>query len=258
MISLLDAAYPFIKEYSLHGIRISTRPDKIDGEVLDVLSRYNVTSIELGAQSMCDDVLMANDRGHTSEDVVKASKMIKDAGFELGLQMMTGLYLSTPERDRYTAEKIISLSPATVRIYPTVILEGTKLAELYKKGEYKTIPFEEEAELCADIISMFEKAGIRIIRLGLHASENVGNDAVGGYYHPAFGEICRSILFRREAEKRITEKGNYELYVSPKSASIANGQKRSNIEYFAEKGINIKVRQDNDISDEKQMRIVKI
>lgn len=247
MISLLEAAQPFIREYGLIGIRASTRPDKIDREVLDILKKYSVTAIELGAQSMRDDILAMNDRGHTSDDVRSASKLIKEYGFELGLQMMTGLYGASPEDDIYTAQELIKLSPATVRIYPTVILGGTKLADLYQSGVYKPIPFDEEAEVCAELTEMFEKSGIRIIRLGLHASENVEGQAVGGYYHPAMREICLGIRFRKAIEKQLGEKGSYVVYVSPKAVSMAVGQKKCNTEYFKKLGFDIKIKADKSI-----------
>lgn len=257
MVSLLEAAKPFLAEYGLSGIRISTRPDKIDGEVLDILERYGVTSIELGAQSMRDEVLAANDRGHSAEDVKRASYMIKERGFELGLQMMTGLYKSSPDDDRFTADEIMALAPKTVRIYPVVILGGTKLADLYQSGVYKTIPFEEEAELCAELMQKFENAGIRVIRMGLHASESVGSEAVGGYYHPAFREVCTGILFRRAMEERLTEKGSYDIYVAPRSVSAANGHKKSNVLFFENRGVKIKIRPDESISGDMEMRIAK-
>lgn len=257
MISLLEAAQPFIKEYGLIGIRVSTRPDKIDCEVLDILKKYNVTAIELGAQSMRDDILAMNDRGHTADDVRNASKLIKEYGFELGLQMMTGLYGASPEDDICTAEELIKLSPATVRIYPTVILGGTKLADLYQSGVYKPVPFDEEAELCAGLMEMFEQSGIRIIRLGLHASENVEGHAVGGYYHPAMREICLGIRFRRAIEKLLGEKGRYEVSVSPKAVSMAVGQKKCNTEYFKKQGFDIKITADKSIEKLFDIRVEK-
>lgn len=258
MISLLEAAQPFIKEYGLIGIRVSTRPDKIDCEVLDILKKYNVTAIELGAQSMRDDILAMNDRGHTADDVRNASKLIKEYGFELGLQMMTGLYGASPEDDICTAEELIKLSPATVRIYPTVILGGTKLADLYQSGVYKPVPFDEEAELCAGLMEMFEQSGIRIIRLGLHASGNVEGHAVGGYYHPAMREICLGIRFRKAIENQLGEKGRYEVSVSPKAVSMAVGQKKCNTEYFKKQGFDIKITADKSIEKLFDIRIKQI
>lgn len=240
------------------GIRISTRPDCIDGEELDFLKSYGVTAIELGAQSMFQSVLDANERGHSPEDTVRASALIKERGFSLGLQMMTGLYGASPEDDIYTAEELIKLSPATVRIYPTVILGGTKLADLYQSGVYAPVPFDEEAELCAKLMEMFEQSGIRIIRLGLHASENVEGQAVGGYYHPAMREICLGIRFRKTIEKQLGEKGRYEVFVLPKAVSMAVGQKKCNTEYFKKQGFDIKITADKSITSLFDIRIKQI
>lgn len=249
MISLLEAAYPFVKSGKVCGIRCSTRPDCIDGEILDILKSYGVTSIELGAQSMDDSVLSANGRGHTAAQVEKASAMIKEYGFELGLQMMTGLYGSSLEKDIETAKHIAEIRPDTVRIYPTVILKGTRLGELFESGAYKPYPFDTAAEICADMLEMFEQNGIRVIKLGLHASETVEADMLGGFYHPAFREICEGILFRREIERHIKEKGKYTVCTAPNAVSKAAGQKKCNLKYFSEKGISIKISADENLQN---------
>lgn len=252
MISLLEAAEPFACK--LGGIRISTRPDCIDPETLDILKKYGVTSIELGAQSMRDHVLAANDRGHTAQQVRTASQLIKERGFSLGLQMMTGLYMSSPDDDIYTAEEIISLAPDTVRIYPVVILGGTKLADLYQSGVYRTIPFDGMTELCARLLLRFEEEGIKVIRLGLHASDSVEGEAVGGYYHPAFKELCLGVIYRDIIEEKAASAGSYTVYVSPRALSMAAGQKKCNIAYFSEKGIDIRIKPDPSLK-ERQVRI---
>ncbi len=257
MVSLLKAAQPFIEKYGLIGIRISTRPDCINDEILSLLKQYGVTSIELGAQSMCDDVLAANDRGHTADDVKKASALIKSYGFELGLQMMTGLYMSSPEDEFYTAEQIIAIKPKTVRIYPVVILGGTKLADLYQSGVFKTYAFDEMAEICAKLLEMFEAAGIKVIKLGLHSSDEVQGEAVGGYYHPAFREICLGINFRKKIESLIGGEGSCKILVNPKALSMAAGQKKCNISYFAQKGISIKIVADESISDINEIKVIR-
>ena len=249
MTSLLEAAQPFVQSGRVSGIRISTRPDCIDSDVLALLKKYGVTAIELGAQSMDNEVLAANDRGHTAEDVKKASHLIREHGFELGLQMMTGLYKSTPEKDLQTAEKIAEIKPDTVRIYPVVILRGTRLGELFQSGEYVPYSFDTAAEICADMLTLFEQNGIRVIKLGLHASETVEEDMLGGFYHPAFREICEGILLRREIEKNTEHKNNYTVFVAPNAVSKAAGQKRCNIEYFSAKGIGIKIRPDGSLKN---------
>lgn len=249
MTALLEAAYPFAESGRAAGIRVSTRPDRVDGEVLGILKRFGVTAVELGAQSMDDGTLAANGRGHTAEDVRRASELIKERGFELGLQMMTGLYRSTPEKDMETARQIAALSPVTVRIYPTVILKGTRLGELFESGVYTPYPFDTAAEICADMLEMFESRGIRVIKLGLHASETVEADMLGGFYHPAFREICEGILFRREIEKRAENGKSLTVYVAPNAVSKAVGQKKRNIKYFSEMGIGVRILPDEKLKN---------
>ncbi len=241
MISLLEAAYPFVRSGKVRGIRCSTRPDCINTEILEILKSYGTTAIELGAQSMDDGVLSANRRGHTAAQVEEASSIIKKYGFELGLQMMIGLYCSTPEKDMETARRIIALAPQTARLYPTVILKNTRLGELFQSGEYVPYELDTAAELCADMLEMFEAAGVRVIKLGLHASETTEADMLGGLYHPAFREIVEGILFRREMEKQIEAKGNYTVFVPANAVSKAAGQRKCNILYFSEKGAEIKI-----------------
>ena len=255
MLELLEAAKEFLGKDGFKGIRISTRPDFIDREVLDILKSYGVTAIELGAQSMVNKVLEANNRGHSAEDVYSASRLIKEYDFELGLQMMTGLYKSSYSDEEETMKKIMEIMPDTVRIYPVVILEGTELARLYKTHEYKLVSFEEMVRLCADLIQMFEAWQIEVIKCGLHASDGVEGEMIGGYYHPAFRELCESEIYRREmywvladyfSSVDVTSQ-EVALKVNPSCISKAIGHKKSNIKYFKENyNIDIKV-----ISDEK-------
>ncbi|MGN1421292.1 MAG: elongator complex protein 3 [Eubacterium sp.] len=252
MVSLLEGAYKYVKSNEVKGIRISTRPDCIDEEILSLLKGYGVTSIELGAQSMDNGVLDANRRGHTAEDVVKASELIKAYGFELGLQMMTGLYTDTCDKSIKTAEKIIELKPDTVRIYPTVVLKGTYLAELYLSGEYKPLNADESAELCARLVPMFEKAGIRIIRLGLHSSEDIKKNMLAGGFHDSFGELVKS----RIMVNKILElpPADYQVFVNSRSLSKLKGNNKSNIYLLMERGYNIKIIIDNSL-DVDELRI---
>ena len=246
MIGLLEAAQPFIGEGKFRGIRISTRPDCINEEILALLKSYKVTAIELGVQSMSDEVLYANDRGHTSEDVQKAAKLIHQSGIELGLQMMVGLYKSNADLDTFTAMELIKLTPKAVRIYPVAILEGTKLAELYRKGEYIPMELETAVRLCADLLKLFQDADIDVIRLGLHASDLVESQLIGGLYHPAFRELCEGLLYRDIIAEKINGKSSkFTIEVSTKSVSKAIGQKKSNIEYFSKQGTNIRIKPSN-------------
>lgn len=248
MRSLLEATVPYIGKFK--GIRISTRPDCIDVEILDLLKKYKVTSIELGAQSMDDAVLKANNRGHSSADVVFASKLIKDYGFSFGLQMMTGLYESTYEKDLYTASQFIKLKPDTVRIYPTIVMKNTELERLYQSGEYVPTTLEATVDLCSKLLCMFSENNISVIRLGLHHSESLDNDMVAGAYHPAFKELCESKIMLDKAFsilKEINAEGVIELFVSPSCVSKMIGNKRCNIAKLNESGYNVKIIQSNEV-----------
>lgn len=242
MISLLEETVPYIKNGSFCGIRISTRPDAINEDVLSVLKKYGVTSIELGAQSTDDSVLLLNRRGHTRDDIIKASKLIKQKGFSLGLQMMTGLLGDTPEKSLKTAEDIISLKPDTVRIYPTIVLEGTYLADAFKSGTYTPQTVEGAVKLCGELLKMFYDNDIKVIRLGLHSGGNVEEGYIAGPYHPAFGELCESEIYLKEAIRLLQEKyplknenlcsltksKNIIIYVNDRELSKMTGQKSSN------------------------------
>lgn len=244
MIALLEAAYEYVANYKqITGIRISTRPDCIDDEILLLLKKYSVTSIELGAQSMNDDVLRMNMRGHTAEDVRKASQLIKKYAFELGLQMMTGLYGTTAQLDIETAGELVKLKPDTVRIYPTVVLSDTYLAKLYQNGNYTPFNVEESVELCAKIIPMFEENHIKVIRIGLHASEIVKQDMLAGGYHDSFGELVASGIMLR---KILSHKpGSYTVYINEKSISKLIGNKKCNLKELEKNKYNIDIRIDH-------------
>lgn len=245
MISLLDATKPFINEFK--GIRVSTRPDSVDDEKLKLLLQYGVTSIELGAQSMDNSVLELNKRGHSAQDVENASKLIKSYGFSLGLQMMTGLYGSDFETDIETAKRFIQLKPDTVRIYPTVIMNGTDLACYYQNGSFKPYTLEQSVSLCARLILMFAKANINIIRLGLHYSDSLVKNSLGDNYHPAFKELCENEIFLssflEQARELPTKKLN--VFINEKSLSKFLGQKKCNINKLNDLGYDITVNFDN-------------
>ncbi len=244
MRSLLNAVKPYINNFK--GIRISTRPDYIDEHVLNILKNYGVTTIELGAQSMDDEVLIANNRGHSSKDVVNASMLIKSNDFKLGLQMMTGLYKSTPESDLNTANEFIRLKPDCVRIYPTVIMKDTKLADLYTSGEFIPYTLEDSIDLCSRILLMFEQNNIDVIRVGLHYSQSLIDGSLGGNYHPAFKELCENKLFLNKILKSINNYKTKDIIVTVNSSSVSKliGQNKSNIRILSEMGYTVRIKRD--------------
>ena len=251
MTELLDATKGYIQKFK--GIRLSTRPDCVDNEVLEILKSYNVTSIELGAQSMDEKVLELNERGHTAKDVINASKLIREYGISLGLQMMTGLYGSDFYKDIYTADEFIKLRPDTVRIYPTVIMKDTKLDQFYLAGKFKPYSLEESVNLCSELLLKFERENIAVIRLGLHYSDSLIDNSYGDNYHPAFKELCENKIFFNktlfELEKYPDkEKKEFIVFVNSKSLSKLIGQKKCNIERLENLGYHITPAIDNSLN----------
>lgn len=255
MINLLETAHSFVQQGRADGIRISTRPDCINGDILSILKTYGVTSIELGAQSMQDSVLGANLRGHTVKDVYTASQLIKENGFSLGLQMMTGMYGQQSDYRAMavdTAKQFVSLKPDTVRIYPTVTLKGTHLEQVFLQGKYTPPSLEQTVEICAELMDIFEKAEIRIIKMGLHADTGLEGKIVAGPYHPAFRELCLSGRCLEKIKKQLTNnKGeNYIIKVNPKQLSQWKGQKNSNISALSALGYNVQIVADQSVEKE--------
>lgn len=230
---LLAAAQEGVERGVIDSIRLSTRPDAIDGAVLARLKRFGVDTVELGAQSMDDGVLRLSGRGHTAQDVRCASKMLHDAGFTLILQMMTGLPGDSGAQSIETARQIIALRPDGVRIYPTVIVRDTALCELWQRGLYREHTVEEAVRLCAKLLPMFEEAQIPVIRLGLNPTEELsGGAAVAGAYHPALGELVRSRILLEKAEallRGVRPGSRVTLGVQPRRLSQLLGQHRANV-----------------------------
>lgn len=236
----LGAAAPFIKDGSISAIRVSTRPDAVDSEILTRLERFGVKTVELGAQSMDDAVLKKSARGHTAADTRAASRLIKSRGFRLVLQMMVGLPGDTPEKDEQTARQLCALAPDAVRIYPAVVLKGTALCELWKRGEYEPLSVENAARICAGLLRIFDGAAVPVIRLGLNPSEELsGGEAVAGAYHPALGELARSRLFYENAAAALsgeqTAGKSVEITVHTSRVGTMAGHKRGNITLLRER-----------------------
>lgn len=232
---------------AIDGIRLSTRPDYITTEIIDLLNRYNVTTVELGVQSSDDGVLQKNNRGHSFGDAVRATQMLKAAGINVGHQMMLGMYGSNPVKDMKTVRDIISLKPYCVRIYPVVTLKGTALEKFYLDGSYVPYTTMQAAELAKTAVCEFRGNGIDVIRVGLHSSDELDSPGtvVAGPYHQAFGELVESLIYRDKIENSVLKDGikNCDLeFICPKGEiSKAVGHKKMNKEYFREK-YNIKLR----------------
>lgn len=241
--ALLEAAQPFLRRGGFAGIRVSTRPDCVDDAVLHDLKRYGVTTVELGVQSMRGEVLGRNARGHTPEDVHRASARVRACGLRLCHQMMTGLYGDDDAGALYTAREIIAMRPDMVRVYPALVLHGTRLETLYRDGAYTPQTLEEAVVLGARLLELFGEAGIPVIRFGLH--DEPGLDVVAGPHHPALRELCEARRMLERARRLLhgdkVPPGQAALRVHPRCVSQMAGQRRMNLKILAEQGYEVKI-----------------
>lgn len=241
----LQLVQPYIKEGRIGSIRLSTRPDYINTEILDNLKKYNVKDIELGAQSLDDEVLQFSERGHSVEDVYKASELIKSYGFNLGLQMMIGLPLDTKQKSIHTAKTIVSLGASTTRIYPTLVIEHTKLAQLYKENEYKPLTLIEAINWTKDIYKVFLNSHVKVLRVGLHPSKDIvsGEGFLAGPFHISFFELVLTEIWKERLQSLI-KPDTKEIILNPKDVNHIVGYNSANKDLLK----NIKLIQNSDIS----------
>lgn len=210
-ISLLKPAKEALDAGRIDAIRLSTRPDYIDDSILRTLKLYGVSIIELGVQSMDEKVLTLSNRGHSAHDVYRASDLIKDYDISLGLQMMVGLPGDNQYKDIKTAEEFVRIKPDMVRIYPALVIKDTYMEHMYRNGEYSPLTLESSIEICSKLYLIFEKADIKIIRIGLQPTENIhpDKDLVSGPFHPAFRELVESKILN-DMIKYIYEKYSFK------------------------------------------------
>ena len=236
---LLQMAYEYVKSGEVNSIRISTRPDYINKEILKRLKKYKVKTIELGVQSANNYILNRAERGHTFEDVIKASKLIRRYGFTLGHQMMVGLPESTRIDEINTAKALIKLKPKMVRIYPVLVVKGTKLEEEYKKGEYEPLTVVQAVETCKKLVRMFADKKIDIIRVGLQNTDEISDpkneksEIVAGPYHPAFRQLVESEMWYDSIVEKIKKLNvkvkEVEVTVNPVDSNNVIGHKKENV-----------------------------
>lgn len=241
MVSLLQLAQGYVDDGRVREIRLSTRPDYIDGEILSILSSFAVRTVELGLQSLDDGVLAATRRGHDAKTALRACRAVKSAGFSLIGQMMIGLPKATPKSEIATAETICEIGADGARVYPTVVFADTELAHMTERGEYVPLDNESAVERTKNVLSVFDGYGVPCIRVGLCASENLSDasKAIAGASHGAIGEMAMSALYLdricAELDRRKIRGGGITVYVSKGSVSKAVGQKKINKAKICEK-----------------------
>lgn len=251
MINYLQVAHTYIKSGKVQGIRISTKPDYITNSILDILEQYGVTAIELGAQSTNDKVLVKSGRGHKFDAIENAAKLIRARNIELGLQMMLGLPHDTLELSLQTAKDIVRLKADTTRIYPTIVVKGTVLEKMFKKGEYQVLSMEDAIYWSKEVLKIFNKANIKVLRVGLHPSEELelGKSLVAGPIHPSFKEMVLSVLWNDVLNENQLQKGKSIIYVAKNQLNYAIGYKGKNRNELLTKGYDIKFKADENLKD---------
>ncbi|MCW5208700.1 radical SAM protein [Desulfobulbus sp. US1] len=237
---LLGAVAPFLEQGRVQSLRLSTRPDYIDQERVDLLGRYQVSTVELGVQSMNDRVLALAKRGHCAADVDRAVPVLRQAGMEIGIQLLLGLPGDTRTTLRQTVERVIALQPDFIRIYPLLVVQHSELAEQYKRGEYTPFTLDKGVVLAAWMKQRFDQAGIRVVRMGLQAGPELESSLLAGPWHPAFGELVASRLMLRRMRKllaQVSSEGMVQVHINERDQSVFRGMKSANVKRLQQLGL---------------------
>jgi len=237
METLLGAVAPYIKRGLFQSIRVSTRPDALDKERLDLMKAYGVLTVELGAQSMDDRVLSLSNRGHTAEDTVKGVQSLREYGFRVGIQLMPGLPGDSNECFRSTITRVIDLHPDMVRLYPALVIRGTELVHWYSEGRYSPLSLEEAVEICMEGCMRLESEDIPVIRIGLMSSPTLLKEGqiVAGPWHTAFGFLVRSGIHLKKIASCLPEQGEVSqirIHAPKREANLVRGYKNQGIEWI--------------------------
>ncbi len=248
--ALLDAVQPFIRCGEVSGIRLSTRPDALDDPCAALLAARGVTLVELGAQSLDDEVLRRTERGYGSGDIVAGVGTLRRNGLKVGLQLMQGLPGDTPERSIVSCDAALSLQPDCLRLYPTVVLQGTRLAALYAAGTYRPFALAEAVSLCKRLLLAALRRGVPVIRLGVQANDalQTGSAIVAGPYHPAFRQLVEAEICFDALSRQLDAwggAGQVTIGCAPQAVSAVVGQKRGNLERLRQRygGMTVDIRQ---------------
>ncbi|RWX48849.1 Radical SAM superfamily protein, partial [Candidatus Electrothrix marina] len=237
---LLGAVAPFLEQGRVQSLRLSTRPDYIDQERVALLCRYRVSTVELGVQSMNDRVLALAKRGHCAADVDRAVPVLRQAGMEIGIQLLLGLSGDTRTTLRRTVERVIALQPDFIRIYPLLVVQHSELAKQHKRGEYTPFSLDKAVVLAAWMKQRFDQAGIRVVRMGLQAGPELESSLLAGPWHPAFGELVASRLMLRQTRKLLSQvpsEKTIHLSINERDQSIFRGMKSANVKRLQQLGL---------------------
>ena len=250
---MLKIVEPYLSGGKIKSIRLSTRPDYIDKNVIALLKKYGVGTVELGVQSLDDEVLRKTRRGYDSRCVYDAVEMLQKNAIDVGMQMMIGLPGDSKEKSINTARKIIECGATNTRIYPTLVVKNTVLATMYERGEYEPLTLDEAIAITKQIMPMFEEAGVTVLRVGLHPTEGFikGSDYLAGPFHVSFRELVETAIWRDILEREIQSvqgdnADTVTVTVSPDMVNWAVGYHSANRVFLEERYKRVKF-----VTDEK-------
>ena len=235
----LQTVQPYLRAGRVDEIRLSTRPDCIDPEVLDTLQGFGVRVVELGVQSLSDRVLRQSGRGHRVEQSEEAVRLLKQAGFTVGLQLMAGLPGETTGSFFRGVRRVVELQPDFARLYPVLVVQGSGLAKLYGQKKYQPLSLARAVALSASCCDILQAAGIEVVRCGLQPSRELEDNLIAGPYHPAFGSLVRSRVWYRELRKqcsRLQKAQSLTVQVSHRQVTDVVGHKKENLKRLHQKG----------------------
>ncbi|MBW1636317.1 MAG: radical SAM protein [Deltaproteobacteria bacterium] len=238
-VDMLSSVQPFIDSGRVGSIRLSTRPDCVDPEICSLLREFGVTTVELGVQSLDDDVLERSRRGHTTRQSRNALKMLQGAGMEAGVQLMVGLPFETTVSFLRGIDEVVRLKPDFIRLYPVLVVKNSGLEDLYNRGLFQPLSLEKAVALTAKGYKRFELEGIPVIRMGLQPSEDLEKSIIAGPYHPAFGELVKSRIWLgriRRTLAALLPGQKAQICVSHRDLSAVIGMKKQNIRRLTELG----------------------
>jgi histone acetyltransferase (RNA polymerase elongator complex component) len=237
---LLETVNPYIQKGLFRSIRVSTRPDALDEERLELMKSYGVLTVELGAQSMDNEVLSLSKRGHTAGDTINAVQILREKGFRVGIQLMPGLPGDSEKKIHSTITEVIKLHPDMVRLYPTLVIQGTELARWYSEGRYRPMPLDGAVSVCIESCIRLEAKDIPVIRIGLMSSPSLleKGQIVAGPWHPAFGFLVRSGIHQKGIEQdlpRLGEASKIKIRAPKREIPLLRGYKNLGLEWIERK-----------------------
>ena len=267
---LLQTAYEYIEKKEIDSIRISTRPDYINKDILKMLKKYKVKTIELGVQSSNNYILKISGRGHTFEDVKRASKLIRRYRFTLGHQMMIGLPESSLNDELKTAKDLAKLKPKIMRIYPVLVIKGTQLEKDYNEGKYRPLNVNQAVEMCKEVYYYLNKKKINVIRIGLQTTDiicdpkNEQSTVVAGPYHEAFRQLVEDEMWYDSILEKIKKLNvkvkEIEVTINPANINNVSGHKKENIRKLKDTyDVDLKIKQDPNMQEGKfDIKVLKV